>query len=621
MIRRAARLWPWIVPPVFFLFVYSHGLRSWFQQDDFAWLLQWLSFESWRDLPRLLFMPQAQGTIRPWSERAFFLSGYGFFGLDPRPMHALVAVTQIGSLWLLASLTLRLAGSRLAAGLAPLIWVINPGLATPVSWLSTFNQVLCSFFLLASLTLFIRSAERRTLAATVSSFGVFLLGFGALEIHIVFPALALAWCLFFAPEHWKRTLPYWAVSLAYFVLHQSVAAKPTSGPYAQHWNLEMVTTLVRYYGTTLAGGDLNQPPWNLPTWAWIVAAWVAGIVLLGLAAIAWRRGQRVPAYGFVWFLFTVAPILPLRDHFFIYYLAAPSLGLALALAALLALPSRKLAVAAISVLVVELVFTFPVTRTIERWHYERGLHLKVLFEGLERAGQLHPGKTILLTGLNTETYWGGFFDGPHKLLGLNDVLLAPGSETAIESHPELGDMAPTIASKSAAAREVLWGRAVVYQVEESRLRNITKRYAKSIPEDWLGSHPRRIDLSLAAAAQDLGPGWYPPEGGSRWMAQKGVILLSGPGDSDRVLRVAGYVPAVCVKDGPLTVTITVDGARIGQESIAEQDLSFDFRLPAPPGLKQRTAVVVEIAVSRTYREPGGMRELGLSFGQVGWAPN
>jgi hypothetical protein len=105
------------------------------------------------------------------------------------------------------------------------------------------------------------------------------------------------------------------------------------------------------------------------------------------------------------------------------------------------------------------------------------------------------------------------------------------------------------------------------------------------------------------------------------MAQKGVILLSGPGDSDRVLRVAGYVPAVCVKDGPLTVTITVDGARIGQESIAEQDLSFDFRLPAPPGLKQRTAVVVEIAVSRTYREPGGMRELGLSFGQVGWAPN
>ncbi len=619
MIQRVARYWPWIVPPIFFLFVYSHGLRSWFQQDDFAWLLQWLSFESWRDLPRLLFMPQAQGTIRPWSERAFFLAGYGFFGLDPRPMHALVAATQIASLWLLASLTLRLTGSRLAAGLAPLLWVVSPGLATPVSWLSTFNQVLCSFFLLASLTLFIRAAERRTFAATISSFGVFLLGFGALEIHIVFPALALAWCLLFAPQHWKRTLPYWAVSLLYFVLHQAVAAKPTSGPYAQHWNLEMASTLVRYYGTALAGGDLNLPYWNLPTWAWEVAAWISGIVLLDLAAVAWRRGHRVPAYGFVWFLFTLAPILPLRDHFFIYYLAAPSLGLALALAALLAGSGRKAMFAAASVVAIQLAFAFPVTRTIENWHYERGLHLKVLFEGLERAGQLHPGKTILLAGLTTETYWGGFFDGPHKLLGLNDVLLAPGSESAIESHPELGDMAPTIASK-AAVREVLWGRAVVYQVEESTLRNITKAYARSIPADWLNSHPKQIDLSHAAAAQDLGPGWYEPEGGSRWMARKGVITLAGPGESDRALRVAGYVPEICVKDGPLAVMVSVDGARIGQGNITEQNLSFDFRLPAPPGLAQRSAVVVEIEVSRTYREPGGARELGLSFGHIGWAP-
>ncbi len=621
MIQRVARFWPWIVPPVFFLFVYSHGLRSWFQQDDFAWLQQWLSFDSWRDLPRLLFMPQAQGTIRPWSERSFFLAGYGFFGLDPRPMHALVAATQIASLWLLASLTLRLTASRLAAGLAPLLWVISPGLATPVSWLSTYNQVLCSFFLLASLTLFIRAVERRTIAAAMGSFGVFLLGFGALEIHIVFPALALAWCLLFAPQHWKRTLPYWAVSLLYFGLHQAIAAKPTSGPYARHWDLEMVSTLVRYYGTALAGGGLIPPKWRLPAWSWEAAAWASGIVLLGLAVCAWRRGYRVAAFGFVWFLFTVAPVLPLRDHFSTYYLAAPALGLALALAALLAGSGRKLALAAASVAVIQLTFAFPVTRTIERWHYERGLRLKVLFEGLERAAQLHPGKTILLTGLTTETYWGGFFDGPHKLLGLNDVLLAPGSESAIESHPELGDMAPTIASRPSAARGVLWGRAVVYQVEETRLRNITGAYARTIAEDWLDGHQKRIDLAQASAAQDLGPGWYPPEGGSRWMARKGVLTLAGPGESDRVLRVAGYVPEICVKDGPLTVTVTANGAKIGQGNITIRNLSFDFRLGVPPGLRQQTAVVVEIEVSRTYSEPVGLRELGLSFGHVGWAPD
>jgi hypothetical protein len=30
-------------------------------------------------------------------------------------------------------------------------------------------------------------------------------------------------------------------------------------------------------------------------------------------------------------------------------------------------------------------------------------------------------------------------------------------------------------------------------------------------------------------------------------------------------------------------------------------------------------VAVEIEVSRTYKEPAGGRDLGLQFGQIGWA--
>ncbi|MBE0659463.1 MAG: hypothetical protein IH602_17345, partial [Bryobacteraceae bacterium] len=272
MTERLGRWCPWIVPPVLLLIVYADGLQGWFQQDDFAWLLQWRLFNSWSDLPGLLFTPQAQGTIRPWSERAFFLAGYGLFGMDPRPMHALVALTQIGSLWLMASLMLRLTGSRVAAGLAAMLWVISPGLGTPMSWLSTYNQILCGLFLLATLMLFIRDAERPSLARTASAMAVFLLGFGALEIHIVFPALATGWCLLYGPGKWKRTLPYWAVSGLYFVLHQSVAVKPAEGPYAMHWNLDMGTTLVRYFGTALAGGRILGP-WRLPEWSWVAGAW------------------------------------------------------------------------------------------------------------------------------------------------------------------------------------------------------------------------------------------------------------------------------------------------------------------------------------------------------------
>lgn len=610
--------WPWILPPVLMLIVYRHGLSSWFQQDDFAWLLQWRQFNSWSDLPGLLFTPQAQGTIRPWSERAFFLAGYGLFGMDPRPMHALVALTQIGSLWLMASLMLRLTGSRIAAGLAPMLWVISPGLGTPMSWLSTYNQILCGFFLLAALTLFIRAAERPGVGRTWSAMGVFVLGFGALEINLVFPALATAWCLLYAPWQWKRTLPYWAVSGLYFVLHQAVAAKPAEGPYAMHWNLEMGSTLVRYFGTALAGGR-TLGPWRLPEWGWAPGAWVAGIVLLAVAGAAWRKGHRTPAFGLMWFAATIGPVLPLRDHFSTYYLAIPAAGLAMAVASLLASGNRRWAIAAAAVVVVQLAFAYQVTRAAERWHLERGAKLKVLFEGLERIAQVHPGKKVLLTGMDTATYWGGFFDGPHKLLGLNEVFIAPDAAARIQAYPELGDMGPTIASRVEAARDVLWGRAVVYGIEEKALRNITRAYAKSIPEHWLETRPRMLNFSGVVAEQDLGEGWHPVEVGARWMGKRAVVYLAGPGDGEVRLRVAGYLPEVCVKDGPVEVRVWAGGLEMGGGTITAKNLSFEFLFASPEALRGRSEVAVEIEVSRTYKEPGGWRELGLHFGQIGWA--
>jgi len=57
------------------------GLRAWFQQDDFAWLSLGSSVTDLPSLMRALFVPMAQGTIRPLSERAFFLVFHAIFGL------------------------------------------------------------------------------------------------------------------------------------------------------------------------------------------------------------------------------------------------------------------------------------------------------------------------------------------------------------------------------------------------------------------------------------------------------------------------------------------------------------------------------------------------------------
>ena len=75
----------WLALPLICLAVYWRGLFAWFQADDFAWLSLRAHVHDWRSLLENLFAPMAQGTIRPLSERAFFLVFESLFGLHALP--------------------------------------------------------------------------------------------------------------------------------------------------------------------------------------------------------------------------------------------------------------------------------------------------------------------------------------------------------------------------------------------------------------------------------------------------------------------------------------------------------------------------------------------------------
>src|SRR5690349_3293427 len=92
--RRAS----WALPPLFCLAFYWYGLRCWFRQDDFAWLGLGATVHDWNGLRKALFAPLAQGTIRPWSERAYFMGLHALFGLDALPFRIVVFATQIANL-------------------------------------------------------------------------------------------------------------------------------------------------------------------------------------------------------------------------------------------------------------------------------------------------------------------------------------------------------------------------------------------------------------------------------------------------------------------------------------------------------------------------------------------
>ena len=140
-----------------------------------------------RSLWDALFQPRAQGTIRPWSERVFFMGFYALFGLDALPFRVWVFLTQFANLALLASITRRLTGSGAAGLLAAVFWLANSSLAQLMAWTSAYNQILCAFFILLAFHFLLRYIETGQRRYQVFQWCAFLLGFGAQELNVVYP--------------------------------------------------------------------------------------------------------------------------------------------------------------------------------------------------------------------------------------------------------------------------------------------------------------------------------------------------------------------------------------------------------------------------------------------------
>jgi uncharacterized membrane protein len=183
-----------------------------------------------------MFAPMAQGTVRPLSERLFFLSFWHWFGMEAVPYRVFVFVTQFANLALIAAITRRLTGSTAAGLCAPILWLLSPVLYTAMVWTSAYNQVLAAFFFLVgfnSLLSWVETGRKRWYAGV---WAAFLLGFGALEIIVVFPAVAAVYLVLFARRRLVPILPMFVVSAAFTVWHRSSARGMGSSVYAMSFD-------------------------------------------------------------------------------------------------------------------------------------------------------------------------------------------------------------------------------------------------------------------------------------------------------------------------------------------------------------------------------------------------
>lgn len=618
---RALLLWS---PVVFLLWLYREGLDIWFMQDDFAWLSLLRQANSPADVIRILFGPAAQGTIRPWSERGFFLLLQYLFGVDNFPFRIVAFSTAVADVLLIGWIMRRLTGSHLAGAVAGAAWVANASLVVAMTWSSAWNELLCPFFLLAALVLFIRFTETGRPVFWWLQAAVFVLGFGVLEINVVYPAIAVSWVLFVASGEKRKLLfsqiPLCVTSVIYFLIHRAVAPLPAAGAYALHFDAEIFRTLAVYIKWSLLPADWVAWKHSVVTGRIILGTGLLG--LLALVVVEVRRRRTTALFFVAWFLATLGPLLPLSGHRSDYYLTIPVIGVGMLAGWGIGMAwkssdqagDRLWQLVPVAFVLVYFAGMIPVARTATAWWWSRAEAVRTMVLGVDAAHRAHPDSVIVLDGVTTELFNNAIGHSPFYPLAIEGVYLTPGSEAQIQPAPELADFRDVVLEPAVLLKALMSDRAVIYSIAGDHLRNITEIYKRSAP-DRLGDRlPSRVDIGNSLYAWLVGPEWLPLETGFRWMPARATVHLRGPDSVGDKLSLSGYCPLEQLKRAPRHITVLADGIVLGQSQIVDPESTFHRLFSLPDSLVGKKSLEVEIRVDPVERI--GNRDLGLIVSRI-----
>jgi hypothetical protein len=564
-----------VLPLLFLLGFYWPGLTNWFYQDDFGWLNLRRELHSVRDLGPALFAPKAHGNMRPLGENAYFLVFSSLFGIDALPFRIWAFATQMASLVLLGSVVSRMTSSRAAGFWAQILWIANAGLAPAMCWSSIYNQILSGFLFLLAFYFLLRYIEVGERRYYIWQWAAFVLGLGALETNVMYPAIAAVYTLLFARPYFRKILPMFPVSALAVFMHFWFAPQQHDGLYALHFDRHIFSTLGSYWMHALGP---SRP-----------AAVLLSCAIAALLVWKARRRAWTGLFGVAWFVIVMCPYLPLSAHQEDYYLAVPAIGLAILGGWAIACAwHSRLAWGVATALCVALYLgtSLPATWAITRWHHERGTRVEDLVQGVAEIHEKEPGKTILLAGIDTDLFWSGIADAPFRAMEIPHVYLAPGSEARIQGPPGL--VARYVLPQGLALRTLAEGRAVVYQADGPVLRNATARYRALAGTLWKGEPPRSINLGDTVYAEYLGPGWSAASDGYRWLLQRGTLHVGGPrGPADCL-----YVDVF--GDGEPRLRIRVNGMDLAPQLIERSNGMSELaaRLPAALGGAEKIEVVL-----------------------------
>lgn len=604
--EKALRIAYFSAAPLISLAAFSQVFGTWFQNDDFGWLgLRYTAAE--KGLTYALFHPLAQGTVRVFSERIPFLALPAGFGITPIPFRILSVVTLFGALTLTALIGTRLTGSRAAGLLAAIFWGVNANLTRPLAWAADFNSILCAACVL---TAFYARLRGWRLAEWIA----YLLGFGVLEVIVVYPAVATLHSLCLDRKRLRSALPLFIPAAIFSAIHAFFIPNTGGDEYRIAIDARIFATLFEYLRLSTGPVQLYQFIGEYRR------SGIAASIAIG-AALAiftlWRilRRDFLPLVCWGWFLLFLGPLLVLPKHVMEYSLATPLIGISWLGAWGVVRgwrANRGTRVLAAAVAAIYVIPTFYEARLYTAWWRDRSLPLRAVVESVRKGLRAHPGTAFIVQGVDNEVFNTGFDDNPFRLFNAV-VYLAPGSEKQIPLIRENPNDQIYVISARDAYEMLEHGKARALTLSGTAAPDTTAIYKAVLSLDPTVTRRNYVDVADARFASQVGSGWYTPEQSLRWMGKSATLRIGGPVSPSEKLKVTGYAPEALLGGGPIRLTFSAGGIAIGTATVAKPDaFSFEFQLPS--SLAGRDEIELKVETSRTFHPPNDERELGMAFG-------
>ncbi len=459
--------WPrrvaWLAAaPAMGLLLYWRVPLLWFQNDDFAWLS--LSGDARKNgMLHALFTPFAQGTVRVFGDRIYFLALTESLGLRALPFRICELATWAAAIFLVALigeklLTGKLPDSRVAGSIAALLWAANANAISSVAWASAYDQILCAVCLLGAFYSHLRGWR-------AAEWILYLAGFGALEITVIYPFIAVLYDFLSDRKRVTRTVWLFVPAAAFAIAHFWFIPKPSQGAYALALDSRLPSTIGAYLAWTFEPGSsalrTRAAQLHLPE---LVLGAILGISLGWFAIRYLARREWLVGFCCVWFAAFLAPVLILPAHLTPYYLTLPSVGLAWLAGWGVAKAWANGGFLKVATAALALVYLVPSAAGIQaqtRWFHDRSQRMRSVIEGVSTIAAAHLGTAIALEGVNDELYQAGFDAHPFPLFGLEQVRQFPGEISA-------EDLRAAVAS----------GKARVLEIRGNSVADVTDAFAR-----------------------------------------------------------------------------------------------------------------------------------------------